>query len=414
MQISNSYATAPSILTKNADGPSTDAFSRERISSPIGIFDAQFTYGLAPLLFEPITSGAGSTITHDTTNRMALMTFATALNGFSSYMQSYDHFRYQPGRGGLAFITFNFKGAASNCTKFAGYSDGTNGIEFRNNGTVNQVALLSATTNGNQVINQINWNVDKMDGNGPSGVVLDVSKIQILVIDFQALYAGRVRVGFDIDGQIYYVHQFLHSNLVLTPYIQSANLPIRCGMVATGSVSTTMNFLCSTVISEGGQDEVAGYSFVAEGTVTAASGSRTHVLSVRPKTTFNSITNRSRFILEQIDILVTGNNPILWELCLGQAITGTTTFNDANTTYSAAEFNTAGTISGSPTIVMENGYVASNNATKASTQIKINPKYPITLDAAGLSRLMGTVSVLVTGVGGTSAVRVSLGWREIR
>lgn len=397
------------------DSGSLDAFSRLRISSPKLIYDCQFTYDLQPLLVEQITAESGATISHDTTNRMALLSFSsTPINGVAR-MQTYEHFRYQPGRSQLVFITFNFLGGAANVLKFAGYSDyASNGIELQLTNTTAQLVLKSDTGSGDQTVTQNSWNIDPMNGTGSSGITLDFTKTQILVIDFQALYVGRVRLGFDIDGVIYYVHQFMHANILAVPYIQTANLPITCGMVATGTATSTMNYICSSVMSEGGEGDLFGYGFSQEGTATAGSGSRTHLLSLRPKTLFNSITNRSKFILDSVDVMVTGANSIYWELCIGQAISGTTTYNDVNETYSAIEYNTLGTISGSPAIVLAAGYVAATANSKASASSVITSRTPITLDAAGAVRALGTLSLIVTGIGGTSACRANVNWREVR
>jgi hypothetical protein len=149
-----------------------------------------------------------------------------------------------------------------------------------------------------------------------------------------------------------------------------------------------------------------------EATVTASSGARTHLVSVRPKTTFNSITNRETFILDSVEILVTGNNPVLWELCVGQAITGAS-YADINTAYSAFEYS-AGTISGSPAIVIASGYCAASATVKGAVARQIFSRYPITLDRAGAVRANGTVSLIVTGIGNTSATRGTINFREIR
>ena len=396
-----------------ADTPSLDAFSRLRVSTPVTLFDAQFTYGLAPLVYEPITAEANATITHDATDRCALMTFAsTPING-KAYAQTYDYFRYQPGKSQLIFVTFNMIETKADTLKFAGYSDGSNGIEFQLNGTQPRLMLYSDTNHGDEAVNQSSWNLDTMDGNGASGITMDFTKVQILVIDFQALYVGRVRVGFDIGGIVYYVHQFTHANTDPSPYIQTANLPIRCGMTCSATVSTTMKFICCSVISDGGQDDVTGYSFSQEGTVTAGSGTATHILSIQPRTTFNSIANRSKFVLESIDFIVTGNSPISWKLVLGQALSGTTDFNNVNTTYSAVDY-TLGPLSGSPGIVIAQGYVAATTQSKQQTSTRVPFKYPITLDAAGAARVMGRLTAIVTGIGGTSATRCIMNWKEIR
>ena len=41
-------------------------------------------------------------------------------------------------------------------------------------------------------------------------------------------------------------------------------------------------------------------------------------------------------------------------------------------------------------------------------------KFPITLNAAGAVRSLGTVTVLVSGIGAASACQVSTRWREVR
>ena len=115
-----------------------------------------------------------------------------------------------------------------------------------------------------------------------------------------------------------------------------------------------------------------------------------------------------------LSVLVTGASPVYWELCLGQAISGTTTYTDNNTTYSGVEYNTAGTLSGAAAIVIDSGWVAASATVKSSTKVDIETKYPITLDAAGVARSLGTLSVVVTGIGGSSACRVAVQWKELR
>jgi hypothetical protein len=174
-----------------------------------------------------------------------------------------------------------------------------------------------------------------------------------------------------------------------------------------------MQFMCCSVISEGGTTDISAYPVAVSGTVTAANGTATHILSVRPKLTFNSIANRSRFTLVSVNILA-GANPVFWQLCLGQAISGTTAFNDVNATYSAFEFNTAGTASGSPGLVVASGYIGSSNVNNQSINRLVSTRIPITLDAAGAARAMGTLSLLVTGISGTSACQASFNWEELR
>lgn len=396
-----------------------DAFGRTRVSQPYGIFDAQFTYDLNPLIYEQIVSGSGATVTHDSTNRVATMTFSSTPTGGKAYVQSYEYIPYQPGKSQQIFITFKHGSHVANCMKFAAYGDLNNSFEYRTNGLLKQVAILSDTAIGDQIVNQADWNLDTLDGTGsannPSGYLLDIANIQFFTIDFQALYSGTVRMGFDIGNETIYVHQFLHANAVTNTYIQYATLPIRVGMTCTGTVSTTMQFNCCSVASEGGRENTSPYRFdTPECTVTAASATKTHLLSIRPKLTFNSIINRAKINIDSIKILNTGNNPIFWELVIGQAISGTTAFIDVNTTYSMVEYNNLGTISGSAAIVIDSGYVPSTNQVKTAQVHSLSSKFPFTLDAAGAQRLLGTASILVTGIGGASACRGNVSWEGIR
>lgn len=406
------FATQKVALT---DGPFNDAFGRVRVSMPSHIFDAQMTYDLQSLLYEQITNGSGATITYDATNRCAGMAFSSTATGGKAYMQSFQYFPYQPGRSQQIFITFNFVEAVANCLKFAGYSDGVNGVELQQSGNTVQLVLYSSSTNGNQTVVKSSWNLDKMDGTGPSGLTLDLTKAQILVIDLQALYTGRVRIGFNIGGVLVPVHEFRHSNLIVYPYIAIASLPIRCGMTCSGTVSTTMRFICASVCSEGGEAAIPGYTFTQGAqSVAVASGARTHAISIQKKPTFNSIVNRSTVVMLEINVCNFGSNSLFWELCIGDAITGTTTFNDVNATYSGMQYNTAGTTSGSPAIVIESGFAASTKDSSGHMESTALSRYPFALDSSGAARLLGRYTLLLTGIGGTTTASASLNWKEIR
>ena len=397
-----------------ADTPNFDAFSRLRVSQAHSLFDSQFTYDLQPLLWEQITSGAGASISYNTTNNAANLTLTAASVGQYAILQTFEHFRYTSGKGQLILQTFNFGGTDANVLSIVGYSDGTDGIEFQANGTTLRFQLKSSTDLGTETVEQSAWNLDRLDGTGESGIVLDVSKCQILVIDFQALYVGRVRVGFDIEGKIYYAHEFNHANLSAYPYIKTANLPLRYAIQALGTATKSMCAVCSTVVQENGYSSSEGYHFTASGSVTAASSARTHILSIQPRTTFNTRVNRAKFILETFELVVTGSNPVKWELCLGDVLTGTTSFTDVNTTYSTFSYNSAGTTSGTPAIVMASGFVSASAQSKESVSQVIPFRYPICLNAAGAVRDMARLTLLVSGIGGTSACQASINWKEIR
>jgi len=77
-------------------------------------------------------------------------------------------------------------------------------------------------------IPQSSWNLDRMDGTGPSGYNLDLSKIQMFYIDYSWYGAGAARFGFkDQHGQVIYCHRFIHNNQLTEAFLRSGNLPAR-------------------------------------------------------------------------------------------------------------------------------------------------------------------------------------------
>jgi hypothetical protein len=77
-------------------------------------------------------------------------------------------------------------------------------------------------------IPQSQWNMDKMDGTGPSGYTIDLSKMQMFYIDYTWYGAGFVRWGMrGPRGNVVYVHRMLNNNINTEAYMRSGNLPAR-------------------------------------------------------------------------------------------------------------------------------------------------------------------------------------------
>ncbi|MEI6186875.1 MAG: LAGLIDADG family homing endonuclease [Alphaproteobacteria bacterium] len=301
-----------------------------------------------------------------------------------------------------------------------GYGDSLNGIFLRQSGTTMQVVQRSNTSGAvvETVISQSAWNLDKMDGTGNSGITFDVTKAFILIMDLQFLGMGRVRFGFDINGVVYYFHQIFNANVLAVPYMQQATLPISVTLTTTATIATkTCYFKCATVQSEGGSLQNFGYNFATpEGTVTAGNGARTSLLALRPLTTFNGIPNRSQIILGNLAIAVTGTSPIFWELCTGAVYTVAPTFASVNAANSSTQYGTGGTFGNLTTgQVIASGYVTGSGAGAAGVSSPtISLHNPIALNRAGAVTALGTLSLLVSGIGGNSATRASFNFAEIR
>ena len=92
-------------------------------------------------------------------------------------------------------------------------------------GTVSSARYLKMET---IKVPQSQWNIDKMDGTGPSGYVLNPARMQMVYIDYTWYGAGFIRFGFRaVDGNIYYCHKMPNNNTNTEAYMRSGNLPAR-------------------------------------------------------------------------------------------------------------------------------------------------------------------------------------------
>ena len=77
-------------------------------------------------------------------------------------------------------------------------------------------------------IPQASWNMDKRDGTGPSGFVIDSNRMQMYYMDYSWYGAGYIRWGFRAaDGNIIYCHKQMNNNVNNEAYMRSGNLPAR-------------------------------------------------------------------------------------------------------------------------------------------------------------------------------------------
>lgn len=399
------------------DSSNIDAFGHLRVSNPEALVAIQCGYDLEPLLMEGGNTGTGIAPVYDAVTRLARL--RVNIGTGVSFFQSYTYWVYQPGRSQQIEMTGLFGTPVANAIVDVGYFDGANGIFYRQNGTNGVQMVVRSSTSGvpvNQAVNQANWNIDKFDGLGPSGLVLDTTTVFILALDFQFLGMGRVRIGFDIGGIIYYAHEFLHANIITVPYMQTASLPIAMLITGTAILAQSNAFLKgATVISEGGLLKGLGLSFSTPDVTAIAATTRTHFLSIRPKLLFNGLQNRIFYFFKELNIMVTGGNPIYWELVAGAAFSVNPTYADVNTIFSGAEVGTGGTfLNLTNGVVLASGYSQAAAASKGVVTEQLDLSHPISLNRAGASIAIGTLSLLITAFTGTSAVRTALNYSELR
>lgn len=273
----------PKIKTLNADSRDVDAFGRQRVSEPFTLFDSKQIFDSQPLFWT--TNLVNSASSSYDSNRASTTLTVPAVSGALAKRQTRQYFYYQPGKSFQNVSTFLMSPSADGVVKRLGYFDDTNGIFLEQSGSVLSFVIRSDASGvvTDSKISQGSWNVDNLQGSGPSKETLDMTKCQIFGIDFQWLGVGRVRVGFDIGGELIVAHEFLHSNIVEAVYMSQPNLPVRYEIEnLTGAASGSLEHICTTVLSEGGFDPVGITRAADRGSSTIAFTSGTiPVISMR-------------------------------------------------------------------------------------------------------------------------------------
>lgn len=386
----------------------SDAFGRVRVADPTTIFQLLYQYDTQPFFMQFVNVGTGSTVKTANESSLTLSTGGTAVNA-QAVAQTKEYFAYEPGKSQLVLISAVLGGSTVAGRQRLGYFDANNGIFFEMADGSGPAVVLRNNSSGSVVetrIFQANWNIDRMDGTGTSGVTVDFSKSQVFVIDFQWLGAGRVRFGFFINGVYTFAHSMPLSNTLTGPYMNTACLPVRAEVTNTGTTTgaVTMKTICISVVSEGGQEKPLLLNFSAGmGTSVIAVGPRRPILSIRPKLLFAGQTNRTRIFLSDL-VVLSNQQDLEYELVYNGVLTGAAFASvDAN---SAVEKDLSATaITGGTTY--KTGYAAKDTLAQTDPVCR----YPFTLDASGT--VQDIISLVCTGVGNTNTL-AALTWEELR
>jgi hypothetical protein len=410
-------------------GASADAFGRGRIAEPQTLFSVSFKYDLNPLIIQTANVGTGNVAKTANISSVTLSTGGTGANA-SATLQSHGYYRYEPGKSQAVAMTGVIGAYTQYVRKQIGYFDDYDGIFFDmdgrttgvNNGNAagNIAVTLRSSTTGVPIDTQTiqsNWNIDKMDGTGPSGVTLDFTKTQIFFMDLQWLGVGRVRFGFDVDGVFYYCHQILNANHLTVPYMNTGSLPIRWAITndtSSPSGTNTMSAVCGTIISEGGSQAPQSLIFSVNNGITGISvghAAYIPIISISPSLTFQGNPNRVIYKLLSGNMMNTSSPICEWVLIYNGTLSGAS-FANVNTGISGMRYDvTANAISGGT--VVASGYIQGD---VAGGQIYLpdlsSLEIPFTINIAGV--VADVYTLCAEALSSTATITGSLTWSEDR
>lgn len=414
-----------------------DAFGKYRVSNPQTLLDLRvpgqdasglgttgstgYTQNFIQMTSSATGSGPPGSTGYKTASSSQTDIFVKGPITFQNQSRKYT--TYQPGKSLLVKCTgiLNPNGSNQNGVKSrVGYYDNYNGLYFEYDPAIG----CSICLRNNEVTTTTkytSWNIDPMDGTGPSGLALDYTKAQLFVMDMEWLGIGRIRFGFYAFGKITYCHQILNINtLGAGPYTANINLPIRYELVGiTGNTATNeLIQICSTVISEGGYTPIGRPFSCSVANVIAPNNESTELflLYLRGGSSLGNYYHQ-QILPNTVTVASSSVNDIfIYRLIyyLPEWITtNSLTWTDANS-LSVTQYSTGatGTFAASNSIILDSQTASGRGSSSFSSLTDVfTDLLQITSDINNTSAVL---ALTVQGsFGGSSKIYATMSWNEV-
>ena len=383
------------ILQKGPDSGMVDAFGRARVSEPFTLFDSTLRYTKRTDLWYESTIGGG--LTNYLVNESSLELTTTTASGDTVLRRTKRNLPYEPGKSMMIMQSFKGNTPIAGLIQEVGLFDDDNGVMVRASGTTVQMVVRSKASGSvvENVVNQSSWNIDTLSE-------LNFSNVNIFIADLEWLGSGRVRVGFVLDGEIRYCHEFNHANNQNSVYMTTATLPLSYRLQNSSAIasSATLKEIAATVISEGGYEP--------RGPIFTGGAGIAGVKSTTSETLFAAIrmaSGRTGNVImpAQVDVAVDGNAIAKWRLYLNPTISGVWT--PAENGRGNVEVMASGTFS--------SGTIISTGLLSGQSNSAFSPESALALSLGRDAN--GNSDVLMLTVQCETAMKTTgqIGWREL-
>lgn len=234
--------------------------------------------------------------------------------------------------------------AVSSSVFFAATSLGnrTGATSFSGAGAVGSVSTIqSGAADVLTFISQSDFNIDTLDGNGPSQVTLDQSKLNVWQIQYRWLGAGEMRYAIENpdNGSMIFFHHEHYSNRNTTPHLDNPSFKIGYIAANTAGPSTGVSVFGSSMMgSIEGPLEITGLPTGVSTTHSSlAANNFNHILTIKNRLTHKDKINLRLTRLTDISLAFDGQDPgELFIYFNATGFSGTHIFNPIGTESSVA------------------------------------------------------------------------------
>ena len=193
-----------------------------------------------------------------------------------------------------------------------GPQNGTNTVTSTATLTFTSSHLQGGVVQTENWVYQEDWNLDKLDGTGTSGVTLDPSKLNVYQINFRWLGAGEMRFGIEnpLNGDMIFFHREHYANAYNTPHLDNPSMKIgyvaaNLGNPGSGSVSVTGSSMMGAIEGIIRQTSNPQAATGSRSDAMNTPGSVYHLLSVKNRLCYRDKINTRDLVVKSISAGVT-------------------------------------------------------------------------------------------------------------
>lgn len=295
------------------------------------VFFNTFQYGKETDVWDERIVGVGTATWNQYASNVVMQVGSTA--GSKVIRQTKNVMRYIPGRSATLAFAIRLDTPQVGIRRRFGLFDDSNGAYFEDDGGTYSY-VIRTTTSGittERRVGRDEWNGEKFDGNGWTGVTADPSKQQMIAINYEWYGAGTVTFDWLMKGETIKSHTFDNSNILDRVWCSTPFLPIRVEIEnITGVAGTHYVYQGSNSLIQEGEPEKLGtllsQSNPITGTTMVVADTFYPIISLRLKPT----ALQAVMLLRSLQAVTNDNTNVYWKLLENATLTNPVWTNHGN------------------------------------------------------------------------------------
>ncbi len=383
--------------------------NRLKISPYQTVFFNTFQYGKESDVWDEKIVGVGTATWNQYGSNIILQVGSTA--GSKVIRQTKNVMRYIPGRPSALTFAIRLETPQVGIRRRFGLFDDYNGAYFEDNGGTYSYVIRTSTSGitTERRVGRNEWNGEKFDGNGWTGVTADPTKQQMISINYEWYGGGTVEFNWLMKGETIRSHTFDHSNVIDRVWCSTPFLPIRCEIENITGVAGTHRLYqgSNSLIQDGNADKLGtllSQSNPITGTTMPLANTFYPIVSLRLK----SSALQAVMLLRSLQAVTNDNTNVYWRLLQNATLTNPVWTNHPDPD-SFVQYDTSATaVSGGRDIL--SGFVVSGG----SDLTEVDRLADLQLGRSGIGTVSDTFTLACASPNVNKAALAVLNWIEQR